>query len=52
MKRSRITIMLDSELEQKIRLRQAKLIKDSLKAVSFSSALEKVVKAGLKNGKV
>ena len=51
MKRNRLTIMLDPELEKKIRLRQAKLIHDSFKSVSFSYALEEVVRAGLKNGK-
>ena len=51
MQRSRITIMLDPELVKKIRSRQAKLIKDSVKSVSFSYTLEEVVRAGLKNGK-
>lgn len=49
--RKRITIMLDSELEKKIRLKQAKMIKDSLGSVSFSDVLEQVVETGLKKGK-
>lgn len=49
--RNRITIMLDAELNKKIRLRQAKSIKDSAKSVSFSDAIEDVLRAGLKNGK-
>jgi len=51
MSRTRITIMLDAELEKKIRLRQAKLIKDSVKSVSFSYAMGEIIRAGLKNGR-
>jgi len=38
--------------KKKIRLLQAKLIKDSVKSVSFSYAMGKVIRDGLKNGKV
>jgi len=51
MNSTRITIMLDAELNKKIRSRQAKLIKDSVKSVSFSYAMEEVIRAGLKNGR-
>lgn len=44
----RITIMLDDELVKKIRAKQAKLIKDSTKSVSFSAVLNQVLKEALK----
>ena len=43
--------MLDSDLEKKLRLKQAKLIKNSLESVSFSDVLEQVVETGLKTGR-
>ena len=49
--RNRITIMLDVELEKKIRLRQGRSIQKTVKGFSFSDALEEVIRAGLKNGK-
>jgi len=45
----RITIMLDDELAKKLRIIQAKLIKESAKSVSFSKVLNETVKQGLKN---
>ena len=45
----RITIMLDDELVKKLRIMQAKLIKESTKSVSFSKVLNEMVKQGLKN---
>ncbi len=45
----RITIMLDDELAKKLRIMQAKLIKESTKSVSFSKVLNETVKQGLKN---
>lgn len=42
--------MLDDKLEKRIRLLQAKAIQKSSQAVSFSDALEEVVRKGLKNG--
>ena len=44
----RITIMLDDDLAKKLRERQAKLIKDSIKSVSFSRVLNDVLRKGLK----
>lgn len=45
----RITIMLDDELVKKLRMIQAKLIKESTKSVSFSRVLNETVKQGLQN---
>jgi len=47
----RITILLDDNLEQKLRLRQAKLIQKTRKNVSFSFVINDVLDRGLKNGK-
>ena len=44
----RITIMLDLDLEKKLRAHQAKLIKNSTKAISFSRVLNQAVAEGLK----
>jgi hypothetical protein len=41
--------MLDDELVKKLRIMQAKLIKESTKSVSFSKVLNETVKQGLKN---
>jgi hypothetical protein len=41
--------MLDDELAKKLRIMQAKLIKESTKSVSFSKVLNETVKQGLKN---
>ena len=45
---TRITIVLDDDLLKKLREKQAKLIKVSLKSVSFSRVLNEVVRKGLK----
>ena len=47
----RITIMLESDLEKKLRALQAKLIKNSTNAVSFSQVLNQAVAEGLKCSK-
>ena len=44
----RVTVVLDEDLMMKIRGRQSKLIKGSIKAVSFSRVLNDVVREGLK----
>lgn len=46
---ARITIMIDDDLVKKLRNRQAKLIKESEKNVSFSQVLSEAVQKGLKN---
>ena len=45
----RVTIMLDEELAKKIRIKQAKLIKESTKSVSFSRVLNEVLQQGFKS---
>jgi len=47
----RLTILLDDDLERKLRLRQAKLIQKTRKNVSFSQVINEVLDAGLKNSK-
>ena len=47
----RITILLDDELDVKLRTRQAKLINKTKNSVSFSQVLNEVIRTGLKNGK-
>jgi hypothetical protein len=47
----RVTVLLDDKLVEKVRLKQAKLIQKSRKAVSFSRVLNMAVEAGLKNGR-
>ena len=44
----RITIMIDDDLDKKIRLLQAKEIAKSTKSASFSSTLNEVLRKGLK----
>ena len=44
----RITIMLNSEIAKKLRLLQAKKIKDSSSTVSFSRIVNEVLEKGLK----
>jgi hypothetical protein len=44
----RITIILDDDLLKKLHAIQAKLTKESLKSVSFSSVLNEVLRKGLK----
>ena len=47
----RITIMLENDLEKKLRSYQAKLIKNSNKSISFSKVLNQAVSEGLKKMK-
>ena len=44
----RITIMLDDDLDKKIRLVQAKAIQSTTSSVSFSSVINKVLRNNLK----
>jgi len=47
----RISIMLDENLEKKLRELQAKLISKSKKSVSFSQVINEVLDEGLKKRK-
>ena len=47
----RVSILLDDELDKKLRLKQAKLIQKSKNTVSFSKVLNDVLKEGFKNGR-
>jgi hypothetical protein len=44
----RITIMIDDDLDKKLRLIQAKEIQSTSSSVSFSSIMNKVLTKGLK----
>ncbi len=44
----KITIVLDEELEKKLRLIQSKFVKNSIKSISFSHVLNMVLEEGLK----
>lgn len=44
----RITIILDDDLDRKLRMTQAKQIKESAKAVSFSRVINEQLQKGLK----
>ena len=44
----RVTIMLDSDLDKKMRLMQAKMIQSTTSSVSFSNVLNKVLRESLK----
>ena len=44
----RVTIMIDDDLDKKIRSIQAKMIQKENKAISFSHALNLVLQDGLK----
>jgi hypothetical protein len=48
---SRITIMIDEDLEKKLRLRQAKLIQKNISSVSFSRVINEALRNSLKNSK-
>ena len=39
----RVTIMLEEELDKKVRLLQAKLIREEAKSVSFSSVINNIL---------
>ncbi len=47
----RITIMLDDDLQKKLREKQAKLIKQSKKSVSFSRVVNLTLSEGIKKSK-
>ena len=44
----RITVVLDDDLVKKLREKQAKLIKESTKSVSFSRVVNKTLRKGIK----
>jgi len=44
----RVTIMLDDDLEKKMRLLQAKMIQNTASSVSFSNVLNQVLRENLK----
>ena len=47
-KAKRITIMVDDDIDKKLRLRQAKLIQQSQSSVSYSRVINDVVRKCLK----
>ncbi len=47
----RVTVVLDESNVEKVRVIQAKLLRHSIKSVSFSSVLNRVVENGLKKFK-
>jgi len=47
----RITIMLDDDLQKKLREKQAKLIKQSKKSVSFSKVVNMTLSEAVKKSK-
>ncbi len=49
LKSSRISVMVDKELEDKLREIQANMIKKTRKNASFSHVVNAVLKEGLKN---
>jgi len=51
MAQKRISIMIDVELDKKLRLKQAKLIQKTKTGVTFSSVINIVLSECLKNGK-
>jgi len=44
----RVTIMIDEDLDKKLRLRQAKMISQEQSSYSFSRVLNEAVRKGLK----
>ncbi|QUC65560.1 hypothetical protein NsoK4_04820 [Nitrosopumilus sp. K4] len=48
---SRITIMLDKDLEKKLRIKQSKMIQDSAKSISFSHVINEVLRSSIKGTK-
>jgi len=49
MAKIRKTIMIDEALDKKLRMRQAKILKNSHKGISFSATLNDVLRNCLKN---
>jgi len=47
----RVTIIIDDDVNTKLRLKQAKLIQKRKEAISFSRVINDVCRDGLKNGK-
>ena len=45
---NRVTIVLDDDNDKKLRLRQAKLIRESSKSVSFSRVINDILRKHLK----
>ena len=45
----RVSIMIDEDLDKRLRIRQAKLIQTSSQSISFSQVLNNVVRSGLEN---
>ena len=43
----RITIIIEDEIDKKLRLKQGKLIQDSMSPVSYSKVVNQVLKKGL-----
>jgi len=44
----RVTIMLEDDMAKKLRLKQAKMIQNSTKNVSFSSVINETLRSALK----
>lgn len=44
----RVTIMIDEDLDRKVRLRQAKLISQTQSSYSFSRVINDILRKGLK----
>jgi hypothetical protein len=44
----RVTVVLDNDLVKKLREKQAKLIKETTKSVSFSSVVNMTLRKGIK----
>ena len=47
-KSNRVTIMIDIDLDKKLRMRQAKMIMTTTNSVSFSAVLNDVLRKALK----
>lgn len=43
----RVTVMLDDDVDKKIRLKQSKEIQNSMSSVSFSKVLNAILRKGL-----
>lgn len=47
-KANRVTIMIDTDLDKKLRMKQAKMIQSTTKSVSFSHVLNDVLRKALR----
>jgi hypothetical protein len=45
---NRVTIMIDADLDKKVRIKQAELIKKSQSSVSFSKVVNEVLRGKIK----